>query len=78
MDTIWQFLVAHWGTILLVSAYLGLALINNLPKPGTTISGYEYFYNVVQTLMNNPVVQKFEQAHPSTAPHPLDLNPPKP
>jgi hypothetical protein len=76
MSNVWDFLLNHWGTVLLVVAYIGLALINNLPKPGSNIGGYEYFYNVVQTLLNNPVVQRFEQAHPSAAPHPLDLNPP--
>ena len=63
-----SFITAHWMTIALVLAYLALAFINNLPKPGTSISGYEYFYNVLQTILNNPVVKKFEQTHPAVVP----------
>jgi hypothetical protein len=58
-----SFLAAHWGTIAVVLAYLALAFVNNMPKPGAQISVYEYFYNVMQTVLNNPVVQRFEQKH---------------
>ena len=58
-----SFVSAHWGTILVVLAYIALAFVNNLPKPGSSITPYQYIYNVIQTLLNTPVVQKFEQKY---------------
>jgi len=69
--TITSFLTAHWGTILVVGAYVVLAFVNNLPKPGTTITPYEYIYNVVQSLLNNPVVHNFQQKYSAPAPKTL-------
>ena len=71
MEQIITFVQAHWFAVGATSAYVLLAFVNNLPKPGTKISGYEYFYNVVQTLLNSPVVQKFEQKFPVTVPKTL-------
>jgi len=74
MTTVTTFLAAHWGTILIVGSYVALAFLNNMPAPGVKMTPYEYLYNVKQTLMNAPVIQRFEQKFGPQPPVPLTLS----
>ena len=54
------FIQQHWMVIGSVSGYLGLTLARHLPTPGQKMSAYEYFYDVLQSLLAAPPIKSFE------------------
>ena len=50
--TLLNYITAHWLVIGAALSYIGLAIVNALPKPGTPFSWYEVFYYTMTALAN--------------------------
>ncbi len=61
MNCITTFVTQHYVLIGAVvgpwASYIALTLVRHLPPPGTKMTKYEYFYDVLQSLLATPAIQ---------------------
>ena len=60
MDKIIQLASEHWETLTFVGGYLLFGLVAHLPKPGSKVTFYEFFYDYTRTILNLPAAQRFQ------------------
>lgn len=49
------------GELLVVGAYVVIAGVNTMPKPGTKFELYPWLYDWAHVLLNSPMVTRFER-----------------
>lgn len=49
------------GELIVIAAYVLIAGVNTMPKPGTAFELYPWIYDWMHVLLNSPMVTRFER-----------------